>query len=473
MTKLLILGLDGLDPYFVEEHREELPHLAGGSVLESTLPPITVPAWASSFTGRKPEKLDRFDFQVIDFDSYDFTPEPHTGFFGKEFWSYMDGKAAIADVPGADLREIDGWMMAGLFDVSEDSSHPPELVNEMEEELGDIQIEGLENYDTEKERREAAFSFFERRKDMLYWLLDSRDADVYFTVFRLPDTMMHHCSNDRQMLEAYKKCDEMVSELKERDVDMLVVSDHGAVKATRRFSVNTWLQENGFLEQKAGENRSRLKNLALRAAEFAERFGFRDYLVWANERYRDVAGEEFVDRNLDLDTVDWSRTEAFSYMTGVCRYSGIWVNDDRFSNGAVEDREAKKQEIKQEMEKHELVERVLTKEEAFAVDAETFPDLVAVLGGKVKNDSDIKPSVTGKISSYMHRRDGYIATHGDVFSDVESAELIDLAPTVLHYFGNAVPEEMDGDVLGIFAEGSEPGKREPERFSGEVEDLDF
>ncbi|MFB6244834.1 MAG: alkaline phosphatase family protein, partial [Candidatus Nanohaloarchaea archaeon] len=289
MKPLLVLGLDGLDPYFVEAHSDELENLSDHSVLESTLPPITVPAWASSFTGRKPEKLDRFDFQVVDFDSYEFRPEPHSAFFDREFWSYMDGKAAIADVPGADVREIDGWNVAGLFDVSEDSSKPPELMKEMEDDLGDIEIGPLSDYPTEKKRREAAFEFFGKRKKMLYWLMDNRDAEVYFTVFRLPDTMMHHCSNDEQLLDAYRKCDEMVGELKDRGINMIVLSDHGAVEATRRFSVNTWLRENGFLETKSRKTtpRERLsaafKSLALEAAEFAERFGFRDYLVWANE----------------------------------------------------------------------------------------------------------------------------------------------------------------------------------------------
>lgn len=475
-NRLLVLGLDGLDPYFVDRHSQELPNLAGldCGILESTLPPITAPAWMSSFTGKLPERLDRFDFQAVDFEEYDFRPVDETRYWGQEFWSFTDRKVAVADVPGATVHEIDGWMVGGIFDVSEDDTYPPGLAEELSSAVGRFKVEGLENA-PESERREKAFEFFERRRETLEWLLDNRDAAVYFPVFRLPDTMMHHGSSEEDLLAAYRRCDKMLQSLKQRDLDIMVVSDHGAVKATRRFSVNSWLRENGFLEV-SGDGSGpgeKLRSMVLRVAELAERLGLRDYLVRANKLYGRVAGEEFVGTNLDLGDVDFGETEAFSYMTGVCRYSGIWINDGRFPRGNVEDRQEKKEEVRRGLENHELVEEVLTKEEAFEADAETFPDLVAVLEQRVKNDSDLKPSVSGKISSYMHRKQGFIGLHGDVFELGEGErDLVDLAPTVLHYLGAAIPREMDGGVMDVFADGSEPGRREPEISSREVADLD-
>ncbi|MFB6203658.1 MAG: alkaline phosphatase family protein [Candidatus Nanohaloarchaea archaeon] len=480
-NKIAILGLDGLDRYFVEDRLEdlgafrELMEEDRTGFLESTLPPITAPAWACSFTGKRPERLDRFDFQVLDFDTYEFDPVSDSEYWYQEFWHFMDGRAAIADVPGFEIRDIDGWAVQGLFDMTEETTYPPELAGEMSEDLDDFLIEGLESFSSEEDRRDAAFEFFEKRRKVLDWLIDNKDADVYFQVFRLPDTMMHHCDNDDQMLEAYRRCDEYVGELMDRDdVNLIVLSDHGAVKATRRFSVNTWLKENGYLEQREGEERSALKDLAFEVAEFAERFGLRDYVVRANELWKSFTGENFVERNLELDSVDWENTQAFSYMTGVCAYSGIWINDQRFAEPGTDDREEVKQSIRDEMSDHPLVEEVLTKEEAFEEQPEKFPDLVAVLKDKVKNDSDIKPDVTGKISSYMHRKQGFIGVHGpDLEMNEDDAELIDLAPTVLHYFGEEIPDDMDGKVMDIFAGGSGPAEREPERESSEVADLDI
>lgn len=486
--KLLILGLDGLDRKFIDRNREELPNFDSiydqTGFLESTLPPITVPAWACSLTGKLPEKLERFDFQTIEFEDYDFGPQPWN-WEREEFWSYMSGKSVVIDVPGGTLGDLQGWKIGGLFSVSGSSGYPEGLGAEIKSDIGNFEIEGLENYDSEKKRREKAFEFFEKRRKLLYWFLDNKDADVYFPVFRLPDTMMHHCSKDEQMLHAYQKCDEMLGDLMERDdLDIVMVSDHGAVKATRRFSVNTWLKEKDYLNtrdirdsgtsgylEKAGD---KLRSLALDVAELGERFGFRDYLVRANELYKNVAGEAFVSTELDLDSVDFEDTEAFSYMTGVCGYAGIWVNDDRFLTPAVEDRQSKKEEIKKEMEKHELVQEVLLNEEAFEIDVETFPDLVVVLKDKVKADTDLKPSVTGKISTYMHRKQGFLGVYGNSFEMKEDkAGLIDLAPTVLHYLGEDILSEIDGRVMDVFSEESEPGKKEPSYIEDDIADLDF
>ncbi len=54
-----------------------------------------------------------------------------------------------------------------------------------------------------------------------------------------------------------------------------------------------------------------------------------------------------------------------------------------------------------------------------------------------------------------HDLPGIVIAHGDRFDTprtIEGARLVDLAPTILHYFGLPVPEDMDGDVLEILAE---------------------
>jgi predicted AlkP superfamily phosphohydrolase/phosphomutase len=477
MEEILVLGLDGLDGNLVNSFSENLQYLDGISrnQFESILPPITNPAWPCSFTGKRPERFDRFDFQSIDHGKYDFTPRKNDVYSPDGFWNFTDSKVVMSDVPGMDVQEIDGCVVGGLFDVSEESTYPSTLSSEMQEELGDYQVEPLTNYDSEEDRRDMAFEFFEKRKRVLNYLLENKDADVYFQVFRLPDTMMHHSDNDEQMRKAYRKCDEYLGELMERDdLSIIVVSDHGAVKATKRFSINTWLKKNGYLKQKEGSEKSFFEKLAFKVGEVAERAGFRDYLVWLNEKYSEYRGEAFVQGNLALDSVEWRNTEAFSYMTGVCGYAGIWINDDRFPNPAVDDRQAKKEEIKEELEKHELVDEVMLKEKAFVEDAESFPDLVVDFAHKVKNDSDIKPDVTGKISSYMHRKEGFLGVHGpDLELNEENGELIDLAPTILHYLGEEIPEEMDGKVMDIFDDDSEPGQRDPEYTSSDIAGIDI
>lgn len=172
--------------------------------------------------------------------------------------------------------------------------------------------------------------------------------------------------------------------------------------------------------------------------------------------------------------MSWSDTEAFSYTVATCRYACVWINDDRFPQGAVKNRQKKKEDLKKEIEAIEEVEDVMLKEGAFRKNHELFPDLVVKYSQHVKQDSAVREKPVSDIYTYMHRKEGFIGLHGESFGTVdEGADLVDIAPTVLHYLGEDIPEEMDGEVLDIFAGGTDPAEREPERYSEEVSNIDF
>jgi len=471
---LIVLGLDGLDPEFVSENLEDLPNLKSlvekGNTgrLESILPPVTIPAWGCAFSGLRPERVDRFDFHVVDFDDYSFEPQPRDEFLGKEFWRYTDSKSAIVDVPCAVVDDINGYITRNFFSADGKVAYPDDVAEELEEKLEDISEPDGET------KIENAHESFEARKDVFNWFLNEKDgAEVYFIVFRLTDTLMHHCETDEQLVDAYKKADSYLGELMDREADIIVVSDHGAEKADRKFAVNTWLKNKGFLDTKESEKAVRSK-LIDKVVDGLVSLGFRSKLAKLNSLYGDLTGEKFKKESLELDSIDWQETEAFSYMIATCRYAGIWINDERFPSPAVEDREEKKQEIKELLEQHGKVEEVLTAEEAFVEKASTFPDLVVKYVEGFKQTANLLSEETGAEDTYMHRKQGFIGLYGDVFDSVpEGAELVDLAPTVLHYLGQEIPAEMDGSALDIFDEDSEPGSRKPEKISNEVAGLDI
>ena len=481
---LLLLGLDGLDIYFIERNSDELPHLSEmvesgqAGELDSVLPPVTMPAWGCSASGRRPESVGHFDMHILDSDEgglkYDFVSSGSRMFPGLGFWNYSDSRMAILDVPCAPVEKLNGYMMGGPFNVSGSKTFPEGLADEIEKNVGDVD---LDLGGSEEATREKAFRKFEKRRENLNYFLDNKDADVYFYVFRVTDTLMHHCSSDEQLLKSYKICDEYLGELEERPLDIIVLSDHGAVKTTESYSINTWFRDNGYLEMESSDSGKAplWKRPLLKAGQKALKLGFKDQMIWLNDRYQSLTGEEFRDTsNFDLDSVDWESTEAFSYMIATCRYAGVWVNDDRFPEPAVEDREEKKKELKKEIEEIDYVEKVLLKEEAFIVDAATFPDLVIVYEEGIEQDNQLRSTPVSEINTYMHRKEGFIGLHGDMFDYGEKdADLIDIAPTVLHYLGDDVPDEMDGKVMDIFAEGSEPEERKVESYSEDVSGLDF
>lgn len=479
---LLLLGLDGLDPFIVRRYEDELPNLSRllgdgeSNILESVLPPVTKPGWPSAFTGKRPEKLESFDMFELDGDfQYEFSPPVNHKFAEKGFWKSTDAKVAVSGAPGSAVTEVNGFMVGGPLSADEESTYPKDLEDELKQEIGESDIDLGQS---EKQTRSEALRKFDRNRDILEYFMNEKDAELYFQVFRATDTLMHHSSSDEQLLEAYKEADEYLGELMERDLDIIVFSDHGAVKTTESYSINTWFRDNGYLEMEDSGSSGSMpvwKKPLLKIGEKAMQRGFKDQLVKLNNLYESLTGEEFRKTGkIDLDSVDWSKTEAFSYTIATCRYAGVWVNDRRFPEGLVDDREVKKEELKEKMEEIDKVERVLLKEEAFEQDVPTFPDLVIIYNEGVKQDSQLRDTPISKINTYMHRKEGFMGLYGDAFDRVpEGADLIDIAPTVLHYLGEDIPEEMDGKVLDIFAEGTEPVEREPERFSEEVSNIDF
>ena len=70
MRKFVCIGLDCADPNLVfKEFLGFLPNISklmkkgSFSSLESTIPPITVPAWMSMLTGKDPGELGLYGFQ--------------------------------------------------------------------------------------------------------------------------------------------------------------------------------------------------------------------------------------------------------------------------------------------------------------------------------------------------------------------------------------------------------------------------
>ncbi len=78
INKLVVLGLDGMDPVLVEKYKSQgkLPHLSRlakqGSYakLETTIPSISPVAWSSFMTGCHPAKHNIFDFLSRDANTY-------------------------------------------------------------------------------------------------------------------------------------------------------------------------------------------------------------------------------------------------------------------------------------------------------------------------------------------------------------------------------------------------------------------
>jgi predicted AlkP superfamily phosphohydrolase/phosphomutase len=285
-----------------------------------------------------------------------------------------------------------------------------------------------------------------------------------------------------QILDFHRQVDADVGRLITEAGDgtlVVVMSDHGFGPVHSFFLTNNWLVNLGLLRFKRRPWTSfkrllfRLGYTPLRMFRIARALGLGQ--LRKKVRFQQKAG--LVNRLfLSFDDVDWARTQAFSIgsfgqvyvnLAGV-RPQGIVAPGeqyqqllDRIAQSALDLRDPRTGEP--------LVERVYRREEIFSGPyAERTPDLIVqprgweymAFGHADFGSNHLVEPIIGL--SGHHRPDGILILHGPGVkpnTEIEQASILDLAPTILHTMGIAIPLALDGRVLSEAFEEGTPGAR--------------
>jgi predicted AlkP superfamily phosphohydrolase/phosphomutase len=255
-------------------------------------------------------------------------------------------------------------------------------------------------------------------------------------------------------------------ELVPDDALVVVLSDHGFGPFHKFFYINNWLAELGLLKFKRSPI-SLLKRLAFRLGVTpitALRWVIRLRLSGMRKNVKRGRGRGLLKRLfLSFADVDWGRTKAFS----VGNFGQVYLNaNPKRPQGPVgiDEYEALRDTIAREalalrdpVDGAQIVRRVYKREEVFHGSViDRMPDLVLhtdraryVSFGHADFGSNkvIEPSIgqTGH-----HHMVGVLAMKGPGIRPgltLDGASILDLAPTILHYMGLDVPDNLDGDVL--------------------------
>jgi predicted AlkP superfamily phosphohydrolase/phosphomutase len=295
---------------------------------------------------------------------------------------------------------------------------------------------------------------FDDRAQVILNRVDSKGWDLLVGVIEATDRVQHmmwrlidpeHPMHDRELARrfgdsierVYRRCDEFVGQVMQRlepGTPLLIVSDHGFHSFRYSVNLNTWLVEAGYMTlqgQRPGEK------------TLGDLFGGGQF--WEN--------------------VDWSRTRAYAMGLGQ-----IYFN--------LKGREAKG--IVSEGPEYQALAAALTKDLLEMRDPESGARIVravyprAVYSGPfLANASDLQVGMEdgyrvswqtalggtppGIVYPNMKKWSGdhgaydYQTTAGVLISsrkiDGEAARIIDIAPTVLKYFGIPIPQDIDGKPL--------------------------
>lgn len=456
--KVLIIGLDCATPQLVfDQWREELPNLKrlmeSGvyGELESSVPPITVPAWTSMMTSKNPGRLGFYGFRNRADYSYDrmsiATSRAVTEDTVWDILSRANKNVILVGVPQTyPPKPINGYMITSFLTPSTKSqyTYPAGFREEVESLVGEYMLD-VENFRTEDKDwlLRQIHLMTEKRFKVVKHLLREKEWD-FFMMVEIGLDRIHHgfwkyfdpqhpkyqpgSPYANATKDYYKYLDEEIGEIVESLDDntvVMVVSDHGAKKMDGGICVNEWLMKEGYLKLK--------------------------------EKPEGVVPLEKVDLN-------WKKTKAW----GAGGYYGrIFLNvEGREPEGTIKPRhyERVRDELAAKLtaltdEKgNPIGTRVIKPQDVYPECRNIPPDLIVYFGdlswrsvGSVgldcvhtfENDlgpDDANHAVNGIFIMYDPQ-----GQHGG--RKFEGLQLMDVAPTVLDLMGLPVPGDMEGKVI--------------------------
>ncbi len=487
--RVVVFGIDGgtwsiLKPLM---ERGLMPNLAalareGASFdLQSTMPPITPPAWTTFQTGVGPGRHGVYDFG-----------RPRPGSYRTEFlnsaqiqaptiWQMVSragGRVIALNVPVTyPPYPVNGVMVTGLETPGLDAgfTYPDELGDELRRAVPDYRITttlAVFNFGGLAALAARLKRMIEARVRAMEFLLDRQPWELAMVHFQAPDILQHavyphldpSCPGHnpriyRKAIEVYRALDEGLGRLRELVAGpgtlTVVMSDHGFRRVERSFYLNEWLAQEGFL----GRKRSSPARSLFRAATVRLR-------QWDRLNVATLVGRRARDRirrKLTVDVlVDWSLTRAHA--------SGWWAgfiyaNVRGRSEQGVVDPEAAWELLTRigdslatlkTADGLQVIRRVYPRTEVFqGAEAGVAPDLLV----EPAPGFEINKTLSGQLyRTHLVRRDP-LGTHdprgilvlggaGVRSGPGESVPaMVDVPFTVLHYLGLPVPDHLEGRFI--------------------------
>lgn len=466
MTKTFVLGIDGGSWRILDElNLKGFRRLARGGTsgtLTSSLPPITFPAWKCYSTGKNPGELGVFGFVNFDRVRGKDRQNDATHFDSPELWDYLSAegdRVGVINMPTTyPPHEVNGIMVSGPK-ASDSGFVQPKSREQEVAELGYVPLSSghrLALKSGGEKTISTARRLIESRFAVMRELLAKEEFDFFNLTIYCTDPIQHHFWGQREVFETYRCLDHELQELltflerDDADWNIVVVSDHGFRPIQNAVYLDTWLQENGFLNlrQSAGSNRSLLKQVGIN----------RDVVIglvrsFGAERFVDIVPDPLVQRvNRSLpsdggmsvvDSPDWEQSDAVFLM------GGIYVLERDRRNEIID--EVERELLSFEEGGNQVIDEVYRTEEVYSgAHLDAAPDLIPLSNDYKLLGLSADGILFDPENAWVadHEMDGIFVGSGPSFREESDVELsiYDVAPTLLHAMDRSVPSDVDGSV---------------------------
>jgi predicted AlkP superfamily phosphohydrolase/phosphomutase len=454
--KVLVIGLDCATPQLVfGQWKDELPnlrHLMETGIygeLESTIPPITCPAWMSMMTSKDPGELGVYGFRNRkDYSYYGMQLVNSRVIKEDAVWDVLSKwgrKVVLISVPPSyPPKPVNGYVVTCFMTPNADCqyTYPAEFKQEVERVVGRYQFD-VENFRSEEKERilRQLYEMAEKRFKLLKHMIQNRDWDFTMMV-EIGVDRLHHgfwkyfdpthpkyqpgSPFETAVKDYYLYIDGKIGEILpvlDDNTTVLIVSDHGAKKLDGGICINEWLIKEGCL------------TLKQRPAQMTP---------------------------FEKAEVEWDKTQAWGEGG---YYARIFMNvKGRESNGVIDpkDYERVRDELAAKLmalEDHtgkNIGTKVFKPEQIYRACRGIAPDLIVYFGnlhwrsvGSVGHpaiwtfENDTGPDDAN------HAQHGIfiMSPHPKRGTKVEGLHLMDCAPTILSLFGLPVPSDMQGKII--------------------------
>ncbi len=421
-NKVIVLALDGVPYSMCKELYDKgvFNHLGGPgfSAMSSVYPTISSVAWSSFMTGKNPGKHNIFGFiDRIPGQSSFYIPD---GSYMKEptLWEYLSKhkkKCFVMNVPMTyPPKQINGKLVSGFLcgDLKK-GTYPKGFSDELAAIGYKIDADSSLAAESIDKFMEDLNATFEARKRAFFKYIKD-DYDFFMVQFMETDRINHFLIGERTedgeytkaFLEFYKKVDKLVGDvmnLVDENTHLIIMSDHGFTPINKEVQLNTWLKQNGYLE--------------------------------------DVTGYESITE----------KTKAFSFIPG-----RIYINlENREHNGGIakSDYDKIRDEIADKLRSFtdpetgkKIIKTILRREEVYhgrwavnAGDIIVHPNRGYDLKGSFKSEDVFNIGPRTGMHTYS---DAFVYSNAEL--DLGSPNIMDIFPTILDLLEVEKPEGLDG-----------------------------
>ena len=485
--------------------------------LMSTIPPLTPAAWSSFSTGTNPGKTGAVGFFRFQPGTYRLEPMNAANLRGTPFWLMAGNfgkRVCVYNVPVTyPAAPVNGIMISGMdaprFD--DRAIYPLEYKDKFVAEFPDFRVsceidapylvkhsrdplgEGI--------RRLQAHLDLEIR--VINHLMSLEDWDAFVAVIRSPDSFQHFFWRDAerviageevsaevaQRAEAVFACYEVIDQEWEKtwsrwcsDRTVIFMSDHGFGSLRADVCLNRVLANAGLVKFLPRGGRSRIReSFAIKMQSHLPAQTRKKLKNFTNRKKSDDRWRSFVD-SLVAD-IDWERTRLFAIAQHGCLYLNMkgrqplgTVSGEAEMRSVLAEAEAVLSDLKDPDDGKAVVTGFYRREEIYDGPLlEQMPDMVVNMRDwSYRGISSTSVELSeeplfrygqrgwGRFShTGNHRREGIMVMNGPGIKAVNlnTAQMVDLAPTILRLLGLEIPGEMDGRALEEALTGldTEPG----------------